>query len=131
MTDKRIYRLVNANVRCNAASDCHAAPDGYICEIRPETRRDRQNSLMWALIKDLQDQVPDMGRYSPDDVKERFMNALGQEARFLPELDGGGMFPVGRRSSQLTVKQFSALTELIYAYGAREGVQWSHSPDEF
>jgi hypothetical protein len=72
-----------------------------------------------------------MGRYSPDDVKERFMNALGQEARFLPELDGGGMFPVGRRSSQLTVKQFSALTELIYVYGAREGVQWSRSPDEF
>jgi NinB protein len=41
------------------------------------------------------------------------MNALGQEARFLPELDGGGMFPVGRRSSKLTVKQFAALIELI------------------
>jgi len=35
------------------------------------------------------------------------------------------MFPVGLRSSTLTVEQFSGLVELIYAYGAKHGVVWS------
>ena len=45
--------------------------------------------------------------------------------RFLPALEGEGMFPVGLRSSTLTVQQFSALVELIYAFGAKHDVRWS------
>jgi hypothetical protein len=45
--------------------------------------------------------------------------------RFLPALEGEGMFPVGLRSSTLTVSQFSGLIELLYAYGAKHGVRWS------
>jgi hypothetical protein len=45
--------------------------------------------------------------------------------RFLPELEGQGMFPVGLRSSTLTVEQFSGLVELIYAFGAKHNVRWS------
>jgi hypothetical protein len=33
------------------------------------------------------------------------------------------MFPVGYRSSVLTVDQFSALLELIHAYAAKHGVE--------
>ena len=130
MTDRRTYRLVNDIVRMNASRDAQQAPNGYVCEIRPETRRDAQNRLLWPLIADIQAQVDDMARFSADDVKLRFLNALGQEMRFLPELDGGGMFPVGQRSSTLTVQQFSALCELLFKYGAEKGVKWSRKSEQ-
>ena len=80
---------------------------------------------MWPLIKDMQDQIDEMRPFSGHDVKLRFLNALGKEMRFLPELEGGGMFPVGQRSSTLSKPQFSALLELMFMHGAKHNVQWS------
>ena len=45
--------------------------------------------------------------------------------RTVPTLEGEGMFPVGLRSSTLTVAQFSALVELLYKFGAEHGVLWT------
>lgn len=106
------------------------APVGYVVKLAPETRRDRQNAKLWAMIADLQRQVPDMATFSADDIKNRFMHALGAEMRFLPELEGAGMFPCGLRSSKLTVAQFAGLIELLNAYGAKHDVQWSDPGDE-
>lgn len=118
-------RLTGQRQREHAKSLIGNAPDGYVVKIAPETRRDTQNRKLWSLIRDIQAQVPEMAAYSADDVKNRFMNALGVEMRFLPELEGQGMFPVGMRSSTLTVAQFSGLLELINEFGARKGVRWS------
>lgn len=101
------------------------APAGYVVKIGEEIRRDAQNRKLWPMLADIRKQVDGMDRYTADDIKLRFLNALGAEMRFLPELEGGGMFPVGLKSSTLTVAQFSALVELIYEYGARHGVVWS------
>lgn len=101
------------------------APDGYVVKVAAETRRDAQNRKLWPMLTDLQHQVEELTTYSVDDIKLRFLHALGAELRFLPALEGQGMFPIGLRSSTLTVDQFSALVELLYAYGARHGVRWS------
>jgi hypothetical protein len=101
------------------------APDGWVVRIAAETRRDAQNRKLWPMLADIQRQVPGMEAYSTEDIKARFLNALGTEMRFLPELEGQGMFPTGLKSSTLTVQQFAALIELIYAYGAKHGVRWS------
>lgn len=101
------------------------APDGYVVKVAAETRRDAQNRKLWPMLADLQHQVEELVTYSADDIKLRFLHALGAEMRFLPALEGQGMFPIGLRSSTLTVDQFSALVELLYAYGARHGVRWS------
>jgi hypothetical protein len=66
-----------------------------------------------------------------DDIKLRFLNALGTELRFLPTLEGEGMFPVGLRSSTLTKDQFSGLIELLYAYGAKHGVRWTDPVERY
>lgn len=100
------------------------APEGWVSVLREETRNDRQNAALWGYIKQLREALPEqMGAFSPEDCKLRFLNALGAEMRFLPELDGGGLFPVGYRSSTLSVSQFSALLELIAAYAAKHGVE--------
>lgn len=97
----------------------------HVLKIGAETRRDAQNRKLWPMLQDIQRQVPDMAMFNRDDMKLRFLNALGTEMRFLPTLENDGMFPVGLRSSTLTVKQFSALVELLYKYGAENAVRWT------
>jgi len=101
------------------------APDDWVARYGQRTRTDDQNRKLWPMIADLQRQDPTMAEFSAEDIKLRFMDALGSEMRFLPKLEGAGMFPVGHRSSTLTVEQFSALLELMNKYGAEHGVEWS------
>ena len=125
MSKAQSIRLVGDTQRAFAKRCIDAAPAGYVVKIAAEARRDAQNRKLWPMIADIQRQVPGMETFSAEDIKLRFMNALGTEMRFLPALEGQGMFPVGMRSSTLTVQQFSALVELLYKFGAEHGVQWS------
>ena len=118
-------RLVGDTQRAFAKRVIDAAPAGYVVKIAAETRRDAQNRKLWPMLQDIQRQVPGFAEFSTEDIKHRFMNALGTEMRFLPALEGQGQFPVGLRTSTLTVEQFSGLVELIYAFGAKHGVRWS------
>lgn len=125
MTKFQPIRLVGPRQREYAHRAVEQAPDGYVVRIGAETRRDAQNRKMWPLLEDIRRQVPGMEEYTKDDIKLRFLNALGVEMRFLPALEGQGAFPIGLKSSTLTVEQFSGLLELIQEYGSRHGVRWS------
>lgn len=128
--DKRTIKLISDYARERAKALIDSAPYGYSVIIGEETRSQEQNRLMWPLIADIQAQVPGMATFSADDIKLRFLNALGTEMRFLPELEGAGMFPVGQRSSTLSKSQFTALIELMFQYGAAHNVRWSHRSEE-
>lgn len=121
----RTIRLIGPTQKQYAKHLIDRAGPEYACIIRPSTRTDDQNRKLWPMLEDIRAQVPDMDRFTADDIKLRFLNALGAEMRLLPELEGAGMFPVGLRSSTLTKEQFSALIELIYAFGAKHDVHWS------
>lgn len=123
---KRTVFLVGDTQRAYAKRLIDQAPAGWIVKVAEATRSDAQNRLMWPLIDDLRRQVPEFAAFSAEDMKLRFLNALGMEMRFLPALEGAGMFPVGQRSSTLTKNQFSALIELMFMTGAQRGVEWSH-----
>lgn len=125
MANKRTVKLNNAYSRNHACKLVMEAPQGFVVVIGEETRSQEQNRLMWPLIQDMQNQLPDMAAFSADDVKLRFLHSLGQELRFLPNLEGTGLFPVGQRSSTLSKSQFSALLDLMFEYGGRNGVEWS------
>jgi hypothetical protein len=122
---KRTIKLVGDRQREYAMQCVREAVLGQCVTIQDETRTQEQNRLMWPLIADIQAQVDGMATYSADDIKLRILHAYGQELRFLPELEGIGMFPVGQRSSTLTKKQFTGLIEFMFAYGARHNVRWS------
>lgn len=130
MADKRTVKLSTKAARQRAIALIYAAPEGYTVTIAEETRTQEQNRLMWPLIADIQAQAPGMQTFSADDIKLRFLHALGTELRFLPELEGAGMFPVGQRSSALSKSQFTGLIELLFAYGEKHGVQWSYRSQE-
>jgi hypothetical protein len=117
--------LVGDTQRAYAKHLIDEAETGDVVRIGKETRSEEQNRKLWPMLTDIQRQVPGMETFSTDDIKLRFLNALGTELRFLPTLEGEGMFPVGLRSSTLTKDQFSGLIELLYEFGAKHGVRWS------
>lgn len=123
-------RLTSSAQRQYAMRLIAEAPDGHVMRLGAETRRDAQNRKLWPMLEDLRAQIPKFAMYTRDDLKLRFLNALGVEMRFLPTLEDEGVFPVGLRSSTLTVRQFAALIELIYAEGAKHNVKWSEPVTE-
>jgi len=125
MDKAQTIHLIGDTQRAYAHRCVDAAPRGWVVKIAAETRRDAQNRKLWPMLQDVQRQVPDCARFSTDDAKLRFLNALGTELRFLPTIENEGMFPVGLRSSVLSVNQFCGLVDLIYEYGGRNGVCWS------
>lgn len=122
---RRLVRLAGPQQRAYAKRLIDEAPDGDFVSLSAPTRTLDQNAKLWPMLADIQAQVEGMECYSDEDIKMRFLNALGVEMRFLPTLEGQGVFPVGLRSSTLTKEQFSGLIELLYKYGAEHGVQWS------
>lgn len=130
MTKAQTIRLASPAQRDLAKRHIDQAPDGYVVKIAAETRRDAQNRALWPKLADIQKQVDGFAMFSLDDIKNRFLNALGVEMRFLPTLEGEGMFPTGMRSSTLTVAQFAGLLALVEEFGSRKGVVWSYNPYE-
>jgi hypothetical protein len=122
-------RLVGESQRNYAHRLIDSAPAGWVMKLAAETRRDAQNRKLHPMIQDCINQTERFKGYSMEDAKLTFMNALRSEMRFLPSLEGQGAFPVGSKTSTLTVEQFSGLIEVISEWGARNGVRWSEPHD--
>ncbi|MGJ4954593.1 recombination protein NinB [Bradyrhizobium sp. HKCCYLRH2015] len=103
----------------------HAPPGSRIVFKGPQ-RTLEQNSRLWAMLTDVARQKRINGRrYSTDQWKVMFLKACGQEAQFVPSLDGTGFIPYGQSSSDLTVAEMSDLIEFMFAWGAENNVVWS------
>jgi NinB protein len=120
---RKIIKLTGPQQREYAKAQIDLAPEDYSVQIGETTRTIAQNSLLWPLLADVQRHV-DMAEFTQDQIKLRFLDALGTELIYLPKLEGAGMFPCGMRSSTLSKKQFSGLIELIYKWGADHGVKF-------
>jgi hypothetical protein len=98
-----------------------AAPQGAVMNIRPATRTNEQNALLWTLLSTVSRAMPDGRRHTPDVWKSLFMSACGHAVQFETGLDGQP-FPIGFRSSRLTKEQMTDLIEFILAYCAEKGI---------
>lgn len=100
----------------------------WILEIKEPKRSDDQNAALHGLIGQIIKQRPVHNGVKMDMAlwKASFMQALGEEVRFVPTLDGDGVFPVGLRTSALGVARFSELIEFVLSWCAREGIEVEH-----
>lgn len=123
MTRPTILLTTTAN-RDLAARWCRTADAGTTVEFRAPRRTDQQNRLLWAALTTLARLRPFHNgvKMNPDTYKAMFMHALGHEMRFIPTMDGDGVFPLGLRSSRLTIPEMSDLIELLHVFAAREGI---------
>lgn len=101
------------------------APVDAVMTIREATRNMDQNAKMWALLSDVSRSKPEGRRWTPETWKAAFMHVLGHQVQFCEGLDGSGPFPLGFRSSRLTVRQMADLITAIIEYGDRHGVKWT------
>jgi hypothetical protein len=116
--------LRNSVSRFRAKELVDRAPEGHVLTIKPPTRTNEQNALMWSLLSELSRAKPEGRCLAPDVWKAVMMQACGHAVQFELGIDGHP-FPLGFRSSRLSKEQMSELIEFIREYGARCGVEWS------
>jgi len=102
-----------------------AAPERGVVKISEPKRNADQNARMWAMISDVSRAKPEGRMWPPETWKAAFMHSLGHQVQFAEGLDGSGPFPLGFRTSRLTVRQMADLITVISEYGDRHGVEWS------
>lgn len=98
-----------------------AAPVGAVMTIAPAKRSGEQNSRFWAMLSDISRAKPDGRKHTPETWKQLFMHAMGYATRFEMGLNGEP-FPIGFRSSQLSVGEMSDLMEFMSAWAAEKGI---------
>ena len=101
------------------------APVDAVVRVAEATRNNDQNARMWAMLSDVSRAKPEGRKWPPETWKSAFMHSLGYQVQFADGLDGSGPFPLGFRSSRLTVRQMADLITVIAEYGDRHGVQWT------
>jgi len=108
------------------------AKSGWLLEIREPTRSTEQNAALWSLLTQVSRQRPIHNgvKMSAELWKAVFMDAWGAEVKFLPKLEGDGMFPAGHRSSHLTIGEMASLIEFILAWTAREALTIRHFDEQ-
>lgn len=130
MADRPCVIIRSAQDRGRAVRWVEQAPVGTVVEFKQKGRSGDQNSIFWSLLTQVTKQRPMHNGVKMSAVlwKAVFLNALGAELVMLPNLDGDGLFPFGHRSSKLTVSEMSDAIELIFAWGASNGVTFRENP---
>ena len=96
-------------------------------EVRSDTRSLAQNRLLWQRLNDVAEQVVWHGvKLTAEEWKDTFSAARKQQ-RVVPGIYGGFVV-LGERTSQMTVAEMTDLLELIDAFGAERGVDFSDQP---
>jgi hypothetical protein len=117
-------RLDSRYSRQQAHRVIDAAPAGYVVTVKEPKRSTAQNDRFWAMLSDVSRAKPEGRAHTPETWKALFMHACGYASRFEMGLSGEP-FPVGFRSSQLTVRQMTELMDFIDAWGTERGVIWT------
>lgn len=134
MGERHTLKLTGAN-RARAYKGVEAAivkgkatGKPWTLELRERTRTDEQNDALHGLIDQIIKQRPMHNGIRMDKAlwKAAFMQAMGEEIRFTPTLDGKSVFPIGLSTSRLSVARFTELIEFVLAWCATEGLTVKH-----
>jgi hypothetical protein len=117
--------LANDQVRERAINWCRKAPVGTRVEYRAPKRSLPQNALLWMRLGEISRKVEWYGQHlSPDDWKDVFTASL-RRARVVPGLEPGSFVPLGMRTSDMSKEEMTNLLELIDAFAAERGVEFT------
>lgn len=120
MADKRVFKLVHAQARANAANAVQEAPHGYCVTVSEPTRSLDQNAAMWPILQAFADQLqwPVNGAMvwmTPDEWKDVLSAAYKRESVRVAMGMDGGMVMLGSRTSKFSVREMSEFIEFLRA----------------
>lgn len=134
---KQQYCLVNDIVKRNVVAFIQSLPVNprapMVIEAREETRTDKQNRLMWPLLKDLSVQVVWHGeKLEPKEWKDLITVLVSQmqnpesEQKSAPGINGGRVY-FGVSTSKSSKRYMVDVIEAIYWFGTEHGVKFSEA----
>lgn len=134
---KQHYCIVSDNVKRNLIEFIRTLPVNprapMVVETREETRTDKQNRLMWPLLKDLSNQVVWHGeKLDPKEWKDLITVLVSQmqdpkrEQKFAPGINGGRVY-FGVSTSKSSKRYMVDVIEAIYWFGTDCGVKFSEA----
>ena len=135
---KHQYCLVNDKVKRNVVAYIQSLPVNprapMVIEAREETRTDKQNRLMWPLLKDLSDQVVWYGeKLAREEWKDLITVLVNQtkdeEQKSAPGINGGRVY-FGVRTSKSSKAYLVDVIEAIYWFGTQQGVKFSEASNK-
>ncbi len=99
-----------------------------ILELKPETRSEKQNRLLHAMLGDISRQMEWAGKRRDIDTWKRLLTAAwcrarGESVELLPALDGHGVDVVFRKTSQLTKAECVELCDFVAAWSVEHGIE--------
>lgn len=95
-----------------------------VLTLAPATRSSEQNRRMWAMLRDVSQQVDWHGnKLNEEEWKDVFTAAIKRQ-KVVPGLDGGFVV-CGTRTSKMTKAEMVELLDLIEAFGAQHEVRFS------
>jgi hypothetical protein len=121
MSERKFFVLSHPEARRRAMACVADAPEGYTVTVKPATRSGEQNAKLWALLGELAAQVNWHGQRLTDAEWKDVLTAGLKRQKVVPGIDGGFVV-LGSSTSRMTKPELSELIELIYAFGAQQGV---------
>ncbi len=89
------------------------------------TRSLQANACMWASLTDIAKQVVWHGqKLTPEEWKDVLTAGLRAQ-KVVPNIDGTGFVVLGASTRRMSIKEMGNLIELIFAFGAEQGVRFS------
>jgi len=125
MTTHR-FHLTDARVRHDAVCAVLAAPDDFVCDIRPATRSLAQNALLHALFADIARYAKWCGRtLTPYQWKVLMISghavATGLQADMVPGIEGE-FVNIRESSARMSVARMTSLIEYVLAWCASQQI---------
>ncbi|MDU6089793.1 MAG: recombination protein NinB [Staphylococcus lugdunensis] len=121
------YLLRDSNIRQNcitAIQQLPANPDKPLqVTIQEDTRSLAQNRMLWACLHDVSSQVVWYGRKLDSESWKHIFSASLKGQETVPGINGGFVV-LGQSTSKMRVGEMRDLIELIFAFGAEQGVRW-------
>lgn len=98
-------------------------------EVQHEQRTQEQNKKLWAMLRDISNQVKwrvngSMTLMSPEDWKDVLTAGLTRNTRIADGVEGGFVM-LGERTSKMTKERMAELIEFMQWFGAERGVKWT------
>lgn len=122
------YFLRSPEIRsraCQLVADLPVDQDKpLVIEIKEMTRSLAQNSMLWACLTDIAEQVVWHGRKLAKEDWKHVLSAALYQQDVVPNLNGNGFVVLGKSTSKMTVREMRDLIELAQAFGAEQGVQF-------
>ena len=121
------FVLAHNQARQRAQQAIQTAPQGFVVRISEPTRNLEQNALLWSLLAQVSKTVVWYGsKLTSDEWKDIFSASL-KKSKVVPGIDGGFVV-CGQSTSKMSKRDFSDLCEVIFAFGAQQGVEFIEYP---